>query len=65
MKDPVRVWIVCTPCPDSYYDGSPNGMVFYDEEDANVYIRIGNGEYDGTDPHYGEYALYLVKGYLQ
>ena len=65
MKDPVRVWIVCTPCHDSYYEGSPNGMVFYDEEDANEYIRIGNGEYDGTDPHYNDYALYLMKGYLQ
>lgn len=65
MKDPVRVWIVCTPCHDSYYEGSPNGMVFYDEEDANEYIRIGNGEYDSTDPHYNDYALYLMKGYLQ
>lgn len=65
MKDPVRVWIVCTPCPDSYYEGSPNGMVFYDEEDAKEYIQISNGEDDGTDPHYNDHALYLVKGYLQ
>lgn len=61
------VWIICKPCPDPYYHGSPTGMVFTDEEAANAYLREYNGDGSG-DPqndhirHHWEY--YAEKGYL-
>jgi len=46
-----RCWIVCRDQEDTFYEGSPTGMVFTDEEQAKAYIQ-------------GQSDLYLEKGYL-
>lgn len=56
----MRVYIVCRPCPDGYYDGSPTGVVFSDIDKATAYLLEQNGP-DMPD----EYALYLRKGEMK
>jgi len=63
MNEPKRVWIICKPCEDHYYAGSPTGMVFLEEEDAKEYLRGANNP--AQEPHDTQLELYSVKGYLQ
>ena len=60
----MKVWIVCRPCDDPYYEGHPTGLVFTDKEKAEAYLRDRNGEPDGTEAYFNS-ALYLEKGELQ
>jgi len=55
----MKVWIVCIPCEDTYYDGHPTGEVFTDKAKAEKYITEKNG--DPNDP----FALYLTEGELK
>ena len=58
----MKVWIVCEPCEDHFYAGSPTGVVFTDKAKAEQYIAEKNGNSD--DPLFDYFALYLVKGEL-
>lgn len=60
----MKVWIVCRPCDDPYYEGHPTGLVFTDKEKAEDYLRDRNGEPKDTK-EYLISALYLEKGELQ
>ena len=58
----MKVWIVCEPCEDRFYSGSPTGIVFTDKAKAEHYIADKNGNSD--DPHFDYFALYLLEGEL-
>lgn len=59
----MKVWIVCKPCEDTYYDGHPTGEVFTDKAKAEQYITKKNG--DINDPFFLTFALYLKEGELK
>jgi hypothetical protein len=68
----MKVWIVCEPCEDTYYDGHPTGEVFTDKAKAEQYIAEKNGDPNDSYLLFGErvprsdtFALYLTEGELK
>jgi len=57
----MKVWIVCRPCDDPYYDGHPTGVVFTDKTKADAHILEMNGAPEDT-VEYLAWALYLEEG---
>jgi hypothetical protein len=64
MSKATKVWIVREPCPDSYYAGSPTGVVFLSRADADAYLLKYNGPPRGDDDDSNDYALYVTEGVL-
>jgi len=66
MSKATKLWIVCRPCEDSYYRGSPTGVVFLSRADADAYLLQYNGPPcadDGDDDSH-DYDLYVTEGLL-
>ena len=66
MSKATKLWIVCRPCEDSYYRGSPTGVVFLSRADADAYLLKYNGPHrddDDTFPSH-DYDLYVTEGVL-
>jgi len=67
----MKVWIVCVPCEDTYYDGHPTGEVFTDKAKAEQYIAEKNNALTNRDTWFKEagindpFALYLTEGELK
>ena len=66
MNRATKLWIVCRPCEDSYYKGSPTGVVFLSKADADAYLLKYNGPPSGNndDEWADSYNLYVTEGAL-
>lgn len=60
----MKVWIVCRPCDDPYYDGHTTGVVFADKAKAEEYIKKMNAPPEDVN-EYWDSALYLEEGELK
>jgi hypothetical protein len=61
----MKIYLICTPCVDSYYDGHPTKIAFTTKDEAWAHCFKHNGPPDDEDSYKHAFDLYFTEVEVQ